>query len=357
MASSSRSIKVPVFEGKNFEHWRIHMENIFRYQEVWDIVDTGYVEPAANAVLTAEQTTALQESRKQKEKSTYILHQCVHESLFDRIVWKLQKSVIFFLKRTSEMKSNGDTIEDAAIVETILRSLPESFEAEVSAIEEYNSAATMSLDEILGHFQRGCPEKKFETRNNENFVEKQQYDFEVLLLACFTAQEQNKSKWYLDTGCSNHICGMEELFVDLDESVNTSVMFGNNEIVTVMGRAKIGIILKNEAYSCILDVYYVLGLYKNLLSMGQLVERGYSMNISDGVCSIRDTRKKLFAKEMVSGLPPIDNPEKQCESCIFGKQHRDVFPVKKTKLAEQPLESIHSDLCGPTEEISRGGNK
>ncbi|XP_026441683.1 uncharacterized protein LOC113340837 [Papaver somniferum] len=367
MASISSSIKVPVFEGKNFEHWRIQMENIFKYQEVWDIVDTGYVEPEANAASTPEETSALQENRKKNAKATYILHQGVHESLFDRIVYiseakkawdalktyykgsdKVKKVRLQTLRRkyellqmessekvsdffsrklsvVNEMKSNGDIIQDAAIVEKILRSLPETFEAKVTAIEECNSATTMSLDEILGHFKRECPEKKVETRNNANFVEKEQEESEVLLLACFTAQDHNNNKWYLDTGCSNHMYGMKELFVDLDESLTTNVKFGNNETVPVMGKGKIGIILKNGAYSYILDVYYVPGL--------------------------------LIVVEMVSGLPAIDYPEKKCESCIFGKQHRKPFLIGKARIARQPLELIHSDLCSPMEEVSRGGNR
>lgn len=59
MGTSLSSIKVPVFEGKNFEHWRIQMENIFTYQEVWYIVDIGYVEPAEGVALTEAQQTLL----------------------------------------------------------------------------------------------------------------------------------------------------------------------------------------------------------------------------------------------------------------------------------------------------------
>ena len=57
--------------------------------------------------------------------------------------------------------------------------------------------------------------------------------------------------------------------------------------------------------------------------------------------------KLLHTKNMVKGLPLIDRPERVCEGCIFGKQHRETFPVGKSYRARTPLEIVHSDICGP----------
>ncbi|XP_026398253.1 uncharacterized protein LOC113294042 [Papaver somniferum] len=166
MTSSLSSIKVPVFEGKNFEHLRLQMENIFIYQEVWDIVKDGYAEPTEGVVLTEEQQTSLTANRKNNSKATYILHQGVHESLMDRVIYIKQSKaawdgLVNYYKgsdkvkkvRLQTLKLNGDIIEDSAIVEKILRSLPEKFEAKVTAIGECNTVATMSLNELLGSLQ------------------------------------------------------------------------------------------------------------------------------------------------------------------------------------------------------------
>ena len=49
---------------------------------------------------------------------------------------------------------------------------------------------------------------------------------------------------------------------------------------------------------------------------------------------------------MVKGLPLIDRPERVCEGCVFGKQHRETFPVENSYRACTPLEIMHSDICG-----------
>eukprot|EP01018_Ginkgo_biloba_P026699 Gb_06519 [translate_table: standard] len=53
----------------------------------------------------------------------------------------------------------------------------------------------------------------------------------------------------------------------------------------------------------------------------------------------------LRKNEMVVGIPFIQGSKEICEGCIYGKQHRDSFPISKSK-AREPLELVHTDLCG-----------
>ncbi|KAL5836926.1 hypothetical protein ACOSQ3_014095 [Xanthoceras sorbifolium] len=60
------------------------------------------------------------------------------------------------------------------------------------------------------------PPYKNECRSNErnyqaNVVEDGDYS-ETLLLACNVAEDEPKNKWFLDTCCSNHMCGRKEMF-------------------------------------------------------------------------------------------------------------------------------------------------
>ena len=57
--------------------------------------------------------------------------------------------------------------------------------------------------------------------------------------------------------------------------------------------------------------------------------------------------KLLHTKNMVKGFPFIDKLDRVCEVYIFGKQHRETFPVGKSYRARTPLEIVHSDICGP----------
>ena len=60
---------------------------------------------------------------------------------------------------------------------------------------------------------------------------------------------------------------------------------------------------------------------------------------------------------MVKGFPLIDRPEIVYEGCIFGKHHRETFPVIKSYRARTPLEIVHSNICGPMQTSSISGCK
>ena len=53
--------------------------------------------------------------------------------------------------------------------------------------------------------------------------------------------------------------------------------------------------------------------------------------------------------KMVVGLPPISSSKGVCEGCVLGKHHREMFEKGKAQRAKEPLQLIHSDLCGPLE--------
>ncbi|XP_068466675.1 uncharacterized protein [Phaseolus vulgaris] len=92
-------------------------------------------------------------------------------------------------------------------------------------------------------------------------------------------------------GCTNHMCGKKELFADLDDSFHTKVKFGDGRFVLVTGKGRILITLKNGDHKYIYDVFYVPDMKSNLLSMGQLAEKGYVMHIVENKLSIFDKKR------------------------------------------------------------------
>ena len=52
----------------------------------------------------------------------------------------------------------------------------------------------------------------------------------------------------------------------------------------------------------------------------------------------------------------IDIHDNTCESFIIRKHQRDNFPHAATYRVNEPLELVHTDLCGPMQEQSLGGN-
>ena len=59
---------------------------------------------------------------------------------------------------------------------------------------------------------------------------------------------------------------------------------------------------------------------------------------------------------MVRGLPAIDHVDQVCEDCVLAKQKRTPFPKAAKYRAQEELELVHGDLCGPISPSTLAGN-
>ncbi|KAK2411591.1 putative mitochondrial protein [Trifolium repens] len=259
--------------------------------------------------------------------------------------------------------------------------------------------------EKLGHYASECrgPSNR-RVEEKANYVEEISQEDGTLLLAHKDNERGGDNQWYLDSGASNHMCGRRSMFVELDESVNGNVAFGDESKVAVKGKGNVLIRLKNGDHQFISNVYYVPNMKSNILSLGQLLEKGYDIQLKDNNLSIRDHSRKVIAKvpmsrnrmfvlniqndvaqclkmcykeeswlwhlryghlnfgglellskkEMVRGLPNINHPNQVCEGCLLGKQFKMSFPKESSSRAQKPLELIHTDVCGPIKPRSLG---
>ncbi|KAL5805553.1 hypothetical protein ACOSQ4_028286 [Xanthoceras sorbifolium] len=167
------------------------------------------------------------------------------------------------------------------------------------------------------------------------------------------------------------------MFNELDEKFWHSVKLGNN--------TKMNIIVNHV----VADVYYIPELRNNLLSIGQLQERGLGILIKGGMCKIFHPEKGLIIqtnmtpsqaqsdhcfhtkaqnlshlwhrryghlsykglrtllyKNIVRGLHQLSASSVTCTDCINGKQHCDPILKRSTWRATQKLERIYADICG-----------
>ncbi|RDY06156.1 hypothetical protein CR513_09902, partial [Mucuna pruriens] len=211
-------------------------------------------------------------------------------------------------------------------------------------------------------------------------------DSNHVLLMVTTSDYAKSDFWYLDIGCSNHMNGNKGWFVNLDENVKTMVKFVNNSIVTAEGMGKV-LIHRRGQQSFITDILYVSQMKTNLLSLGQLLEKGYVMNMEHNMMKVCDSKRKFILKAplsknitfkiviqigesnclvatslsllkkkgMVHGLPSIEAPKELCEGCLISKHTRSSF--KSNILATKALlEVIYSNVCSPMESVLLGGN-
>ncbi|XP_020258022.1 uncharacterized protein LOC109834420 isoform X2 [Asparagus officinalis] len=72
-----------------------------------------------------------------------------------------------------------------------------------------------------------------------NFIEMEQPKTSTVLLTYQEGKSKNQDIWYLDTGASNHMCGIKEFFTELNEMVQGDITFGDQSKIPVKGKGKI----------------------------------------------------------------------------------------------------------------------
>ncbi|KAD5803372.1 hypothetical protein E3N88_14732 [Mikania micrantha] len=109
-----------------------------------------------------------------------------------------------------------------------------------------------------------------------------------VLVASTEGAKNNSHLWFLDSGCSNHMTGSKGIFTSLDEAFKLEVNLGDKKKLNVEGKGTVRISMKDDRYKLLDDVYYAPRLLYNLLSVGQLMKKGYSLVFEDGKCTIRN---------------------------------------------------------------------
>lgn len=112
-------------------------------------------------------------------------------------------------------------------------------------------------------------------------------------------QARREDAWFLDSGCSNHMCGDQTMLIDLNESFRHSVKLGNNTRINVMGKGSVKLML-NGIIHVFQEVYYVPDLRNNLISIGQLQERGLDILFKGGKCKVFHPRRGLIIQTDMS---------------------------------------------------------
>lgn len=193
----------------------------------------------------------------------------------------------------------------------------------------------------------------------------------------------------------------------MDTSICSQVKLGNGVLVNTKGKGTIRVETK-KGTKFIHDVLLIPDLEQNLLSFGQLVEHGYAVHFEANSCTIHNRNAKqvvakiqmeknqsfpltfnyarnvalkahtndeswlwhrrlghlnfhslkvLHQKNMVQGLPSIEEIHDVCEGCALGKHHRQPFPKGVAWRAKEMLELVHTDVCGPMRTPSHAQNK
>lgn len=113
----------------------------------------------------------------------------------------------------------------------------------------------------------------------------------LIILFLFVYDDVKSSKkWYLDRGCINYVSGNQNLFEDLDRNFSSDVGFGDGKKVRFEGKGNISINTNEGNKEFIDDVNYSPNIYKNLLSIGKIMRKGYKLIFDDDKCEIFDEK-------------------------------------------------------------------
>ncbi|XP_022873160.1 uncharacterized protein LOC111392128 [Olea europaea var. sylvestris] len=139
---------------------------------------------------------------------------------------------------------------------------------------------------IPNHSQRDCWFQNKEMTERKSAANFSQENEKEILFYSQNYENGAQSPWYLDSGCSNHMTGNRDIFVDLNPNITSQVILGDGTCRDAVGKGTIAVQIKEGNKKLITDVLYVPNLSHNLLSVGQLIQSDFSVHFDDGACKI-----------------------------------------------------------------------
>ncbi|XP_050875953.1 uncharacterized protein LOC127079616 [Lathyrus oleraceus] len=216
--------------------------------------------------------------RKKDQKALFYIHQCVDVNVFEKIV-------------------DSTTTTDAWDI-LVLRSLTSQFDYIVVEIERSKDLNTMRVEELqssleFGHFDVRYWSSKERKSEEANISRGESDDESVLLIAYESDGGYLVDWWYMDTGCSNHLTENKKWLTNFDSRKRTKIICVNDKYMNVEEMENVKVKVKNDKTIMIKDVLYISSMKSNLMSVGQLIQKGLLVTIKDNLLKLYDSDQKL----------------------------------------------------------------
>lgn len=219
--------------------------------------------------------------------------------------------------------------------------------------------------------------------------------FDTNFLGAGSLWTYDEDTWYIDSGASSHMTNDESAVNNVVKCKKESVFAADGNKMNIIGKGDVHKILADGRELIIKNVQVIPSICANLLSVSQIVMnsenevkfdkngcritngKGHliaSGRLDNGMFKLNLDVKRAYATETSADfrlwhkrLGHIGFEDMQflnmaipiglkCKICIKGKQSRKPYNVTGNR-AENKLEIIHTDVCGPLPVQSIGGNR
>jgi hypothetical protein len=109
-------------------------------------------------------------------------------------------------------------------------------------------------------------------------------------------KERDVGTWNLDIGATKHMSGCRAVFTKLDTAVLSTVCFGDDSVAQINSREVVMFVCTNGESRSLKGVYFIPRLATNIMSIGQLDEVSYKIDIDTSMMKIWEHRVLLLAR-------------------------------------------------------------
>ncbi|RVW46097.1 Retrovirus-related Pol polyprotein from transposon RE1 [Vitis vinifera] len=290
MEEASFTAAPPVFNGENYQTWVVRMTVHLQALDVWEAIEEDYEISPLGANPTVAQMKNHKEKKTRKAKAKACLFSAVSPLILTRIMQLESAAEIW--KHLREKYQGNERVRNMQVM-NLIREFEMVRMKESQTIKDY--AEQLLTIANKGHIERIC---RTQQQQGETNVAAEQYQEEQLFSAtCFTNGSTSES-WLVDSGCTNHMTYDQNLFREIDRTAISKVGIGNGEYIPVKGKGTVAI-ESLTGLKLISDVLFVPDIDQNLLSVGQLVEKGFKVCFEDKNCIIKDAEgREVFNIKM-----------------------------------------------------------
>ncbi|TYG52132.1 hypothetical protein ES288_D09G003700v1 [Gossypium darwinii] len=283
--------------------------NLGSGKEIWDYLKKEY--QGNEKTKNMQVLNLIKEFEMMKMKEIKTIKDC-----FDKL-----KGIV------NKVRLLGKDFFDDRVMQKILVTLPEKYESKISSLKESKDLRNIRQEaSVEGAFRAKFEKlegkkKKDNTSNNNNNetyppfpdckkinhlpkkcwwrldVKCRKYEF-LFVATRFSTSNSFSDSWLIDSCYTNHVTTDQTFFKELDKTIISKIKVGNGEFIPVKRKGTMAI-ESLTGLKHITDVLYVPNIDQNLLSVGQLIEKGFKVIFEDKWCLIKDSKcRDVFKVKM-----------------------------------------------------------